>query len=171
MHHRCSGVSVLSECEPRNYFERGIRVCARWNDFWVVLADMGRAECWHREISLDRIDNDGDYAPDNCRWATSTTQVRNSRAVKLNPAKVKEIRRLMLEGASKEDVARTFNVSTTTVLYIVTNRTWRADTQKVINGRLIGLTREELRAASRNYTRRKCDGLNFSCAIHRICVA
>jgi hypothetical protein len=103
MHRRCSGVGVLTENERRNYFERGIRVCARWNDFWTFLTDMGRTQCWHGEVSIDRIDGDSDYTPDNCRWATSKTQVRNSRAVKLNPAKVKEIRRqIPLAGASRK---------------------------------------------------------------------
>ena len=55
MHHRCSDKGVLSECERRNYFERGIKVCARWDDFWVFLTDMGRAP--DVEVCLDRIDS------------------------------------------------------------------------------------------------------------------
>jgi hypothetical protein len=121
---------------------------ARWNDFWVFLADMGCAECWHGEISLDRIDNNGDYTPANCRWATSTTQVRNSRAAKLNPTKVKEIRRQMRAGATKEHVARAFSVSPTTISLIAAGGSWRVDTQKIVNGRLIDLTPEELRIAT-----------------------
>ena len=132
MHHRCSDKGVLSECERRNYFERGIKVCARWDDFWVFLTDMGRAP--DVEVSLDRIDNDGDYTPDNCRWATSTTQVRNSRA--------------MQAGATREDVARAFCISPATVHSIAALNTWRVDAKKVVNGRLVDLTPEELRIAT-----------------------
>jgi hypothetical protein len=148
MHRRCSGVGVLTENERRNSFERGIKVCARWNDFWTFLTDMGRTQCWHGEVSIDRINGDGDYTPDNCRWATSKTQVRNSRAVKLNPAKVKEIRRQMRAGARRENVARAFGVSPATVHDIAAGNTWRVDPLKVVEGRLVKRTPEEISIAA-----------------------
>lgn len=70
----------------RHYGGRGIAVCARWNDFTNFIADMGpRPSKGH---SIDRFpNNDGNYEPGNCRWATASQQSdnrRNSRPIEHN---------------------------------------------------------------------------------------
>ena len=74
-------VAIHQRCSNPNkdffhlYGGRGIKVCKRWSKFENFLADMGRKPS--ATHSIDRINNDGNYEPKNCRWATRSEQRRN----------------------------------------------------------------------------------------------
>jgi len=71
---RCRNVNTPKN---RHYVGRGISVCDRWkNDFYAFSADMGPKP---EGASIERINNDGNYEPGNCKWATTKEQTRNYR--------------------------------------------------------------------------------------------
>lgn len=76
---------IKSRCFNKNrknfmdYGGRGITLCKEWREDFKAFYEWSIANGYSDELSLDRIDNDGDYEPSNCRWATPKEQSNNTR--------------------------------------------------------------------------------------------
>ncbi len=114
---------MMSRCynrEDKNYCrygERGIRVCDDWvydkNSFFKWALPL-----WCSKLQLDRIDNDGNYEPDNCRFTTSKENIRNS-TIFIYIEKRKEIVSEYLQGKTVSQISRSQNVSRPTIYSIL----------------------------------------------------
>ena len=67
----------------RNYGGRGIRICNEWLENPGLFIQWGIQNGWERKLQIDRIDNDGDYTPENCRFVTSRINNRNRRSSRM----------------------------------------------------------------------------------------
>lgn len=78
----------------KNYGGRGIKVCSRWNNFINFYNDMGEKPEPKKNFSIDRINNDKGYSPENCRWVDKKTQARNTRKCHWDDTKIKKAKDL-----------------------------------------------------------------------------
>jgi len=106
-----------------NYGGRGIGVCIRWLQFENFLEDMGNPPTSKHQI--DRVDNNGDYEPENCRWCLPKENSRHSRWAKLSMEKAKSIRSIYAEGGcSHRDLAKMFGVKKAAITRVLNYQTW-----------------------------------------------
>jgi len=102
---------------------RGIVVCDRWHNYENFRHDMGVKPSVKHQI--DRMDNDGDYTPENCRWVTAAENIRNRPSNKVNMDKAREIRLLKKEGMKTIDIANKFGIGRENTRKIIINERWR----------------------------------------------
>lgn len=72
-------IGMRNRCKRKvqNYGKKGIKVCPEWDRNFVAFQNWALNNGYADDLSIDRINNDGDYCPENCRWATSKEQVQN----------------------------------------------------------------------------------------------
>ena len=74
-----------------DYGGRGISICDEWKTDFMSFYNWAMSNGYSDELSIDRIDNDGNYCPENCRWTTQTIQSRNQRIPKNNTSGFKGV--------------------------------------------------------------------------------
>ena len=74
-----------------DYGGRGITICDEWKNDFMSFHDWAMSNGYSDELSIDRIDNDGNYCPENCRWTTRIIQNRNQRIKKNNKSGYKGV--------------------------------------------------------------------------------
>lgn len=106
-----------------DYGGRGIRVCDRWmngegemSGYDCFVADMGEKPIG---LTIDRRDNNGNYEPSNCRWATQSEQMFNTRATKFTPIDRDNVISLHQGGMNRSAIARQVGMSRTYVCNII----------------------------------------------------
>lgn len=123
---------IKSRCYNENdknfnsYGGRGIKLYSEWiNDSTAFIEYIVSLEGYpDTELSIDRINNDGDYEPGNLRWATMETQAQNRRSTKFTENDIKEIRKLS-ETMTQESIANIFNTTQARISEIVIRKTWK----------------------------------------------
>lgn len=105
------------------YGARGILVCESWlKSFDNFIKDMGLPPS--TQYSIERKNNDGNYEPSNCIWATATDQSRNNRNAKLTMEKAEMIRNYSANGLTQRVLARKFGVTQSTIYHVINDMTW-----------------------------------------------
>lgn len=108
---------------PR-YGGRGITVCEEWRSDALVFIQWSRANGYEKGLEIDRKDNDGPYAPENCQWITPTENVRKSSATKLCVDIIPAISLLIRAGVKDSAIAGVAGVHRRTISDIRRGITW-----------------------------------------------
>lgn len=111
-----------------DYGGRGIRVCETWMQSFKQFFDWAIASGWERGLTIDRINCDGDYSPDNCRFVTRTENNRNKRNKKLTVAQVIEMRDRHAQGETSRHLSIVYNISVNYAYKIIGRQVWKDTT-------------------------------------------
>ena len=122
MRQRCENPNVSNF---HRYGGRGISVCEELEIFGVF-KDWAFANGYSQGLEIDRMDNDGNYEPGNCRFVTKPVNIRNSSKAKLTEGLVEQIKDYFAKTKGKyADIGQLFGVSPTTIWRIVNGLSWR----------------------------------------------
>lgn len=124
MYHSWQGLRArctrVTHPKYNRYGGRGIKFCEEWNDF-LLFKSWALKSGWKKGYSIDRIDNDGDYCPENCRWITMSENSRKKRTTKIDMITAQEIRSRINENWN--DLAKEYGCTHGNIWFIMKNFT------------------------------------------------
>lgn len=104
------------------YGGRGIKVCSEWMDI-RGFSTWAYSSGFLEGLTLDRINNDGNYKPGNCRWISLRQNSKKKSTTKISDEVCKFIRNKFIEGSSMSELAKEYDVCNGTIWFIVNNIT------------------------------------------------
>jgi hypothetical protein len=107
-----------------NYGGRGITVCQEWQDSFEAFKEWALANGYEENLQINRIDNDGNYCPENCDWVTNTENLRNQSTTLLTLDSAQECIDLA-KTLSISEIAKKLGISYSSVYSCVTGKTWK----------------------------------------------
>jgi len=110
----------------RRYGGRGIAVCDEWRNDRMAFVRWAQEHGHRQGLQIDRIDNDGNYCPENCRFVTRAENQRNTSMTRLNDNAVNFIRANNISRKyTQQELARRFGVSQARISVIAAGKAWR----------------------------------------------
>lgn len=106
----------------KNYGGRGIQICEEWKNDVSKFYNFCIRNGWQKGLQIDRIDNNGNYEPSNCRFVTPAKNIRNSRSAKLSEDQVRQIRNSDLGNL---ELSQMFGVGRNYIAALKRNIGWR----------------------------------------------
>jgi len=122
MKQRCYNIN---NTEFINYGGRDITICPEWANDYTKFRDWAVKNGYVDSLTIDRINNDGNYEPSNCHFVTRTENNRNTRHCKINIIIANEIRSLYKTGKYTQKIlSKKFNLCTKSISKIIRNKQW-----------------------------------------------
>jgi len=117
--------AMFSRCQDKStHVIKRIKVCVEWQDRMTFIR-WAESHGWQPGLHLDRIDNSGDYSPENCRFVTCCDNIRNGDRAKLAREQVILIRLLFAsKHVSRTYLANLFKVSIAQINNVISKRSW-----------------------------------------------
>ena len=123
--------AISQRCNNKNnpaykrYGGRGITICDSWKKDFLLFKKWALLNGYKENLFIDRIDNNGDYEPNNCRWVTAKQNNRNKNCNKLSELKAQEIiKKYIPRKNTIKMLAKEYGVSCATIYNIISKRIW-----------------------------------------------